>query len=113
MRLILGLGCSRSAREPDLCGLGICAVAGMGPYRWPGIRCGLVDGVWQRSPASIAVANRNDSLLDEFKRALADFQPQDNIGSAYSVRRYDADQRLGGPKDWRSRGGSWQTAVSA
>jgi hypothetical protein len=55
-------------------------------------------GVWQRSPASIAIANRNDSLLDEFKRSLADFQPQDNIGSAYSVRRYDVDQRLGGPE---------------
>jgi glycosidase len=53
-------------------------------------------GVWQRSPASIAIANRNDSLLDEFKRSLADFQPQDNIGSAYSVRSYDVDQRLGG-----------------
>jgi glycosidase len=53
-------------------------------------------GVWQRSPASIAIANRNDRLLDEFKRSLADFQPQDNIGSAYSVRRYDVDGRLGG-----------------
>jgi hypothetical protein len=52
-------------------------------------------GVWQRSPASIAMANRDDSLLDEFRRSLADFQPQDNIGSAYSVRRYDVDQRLG------------------
>ena len=53
-------------------------------------------GVWQRSPASIAIANRNNHLLDEFKRALADFQPQDNIGSAYSVRDYIADQALGG-----------------
>ena len=55
-------------------------------------------GVWRRSPASIAMANRNQSLLDEFKRSLADFQPPDNIGSAYSVRRYDVDQRLGGPE---------------
>jgi glycosidase len=54
-------------------------------------------GVWQRSPTSIATANRNNSLLDEFKRALRDFQPQDNIGSAYSVRRYVVDQPLGGP----------------
>jgi glycosidase len=54
-------------------------------------------GVWQRSPTSIATANRNNSLLDEFKRALPDFQPQDNIGSAYSVRRYVVDQPLGGP----------------
>jgi hypothetical protein len=53
-------------------------------------------GVWQRSPAGIAIANRNNSLLDEFKRALPDFQPQDNIGSAYSVRDYVVDQPLGG-----------------
>ena len=53
-------------------------------------------GLWQRSPASIAVSNRNNRLLEEFKCALADFQPQDNIGSAYSVRDYIADQALGG-----------------
>ena len=52
-------------------------------------------GVWQRSPASIAVSTRNNSLLDEFKRALPDFEPQDNIGSAYSVRDYVVDQPLG------------------
>jgi hypothetical protein len=55
-------------------------------------------GVWQRSPASIAVANCNNRLIEEFKRALSDFQPQDNIGSAYSVRRYVVDQGLGGPE---------------
>jgi hypothetical protein len=70
---------------------------------WDRIACHGFDavwlmGVWQRSPASIAIANRNDSLLDEFKRALADFQPHDSIGSAYSVRRYDVDRRLGGPE---------------
>jgi glycosidase len=53
-------------------------------------------GVWQRSPASIVIANRNNSLLDDFKRALPAFQPQDNIGSAYSVRGYVVDQPLGG-----------------
>ncbi len=52
-------------------------------------------GVWQRSPASIATAYRNNRLLEEFKRALPDFQPQDNIGSAYSIRDYIADRALG------------------
>jgi glycosidase len=55
-------------------------------------------GVWQRSPSSIAISNRNNSLLDEFKRALPDFQPRDNIGSAYSVRGYSVDEALGGPE---------------
>ena len=55
-------------------------------------------GVWQRSPSSVAISNRNKGLLEEFKRALPDFHPQDNIGSAYSVRAYTVDQALGGPE---------------
>ena len=55
-------------------------------------------GVWERSPAGIAIANRNQNLLDDFKRALLDFRPQDNVGSAYCVRRYSVDEHLGGPE---------------
>ena len=54
-------------------------------------------GVWERSPAGIAIANRNNSLLDDFKRALPDFRQQDNVGSPYCVRRYVVDGHLGGP----------------
>jgi Alpha amylase, catalytic domain len=53
-------------------------------------------GVWERSPAGIAIASRNKNLLDDFKRALPDFRPQDNVGSPYSVRSYVVDQHLGG-----------------
>ena len=42
-------------------------------------------GVWERSPASAAIANQNQALVDDFRRALPDFRPDDN-GSAYSVR---------------------------
>src|SRR5215831_10909790 len=55
-------------------------------------------GVWERSPAGIAIANRNASLLADFRRALPDFRVQDNVGSPYSVRRYMVDQHLGGPE---------------
>ncbi len=54
-------------------------------------------GVWERSPAGIAIANRNQGLLDDFRRALPDFCPSENVGSPYCVRRYVADQHLGGP----------------
>jgi glycosidase len=54
-------------------------------------------GVWERSPAGIAIANRNKGLLDDFRRALPDFRPQDNVGSPYSVRRYLVDKPMGGP----------------
>ena len=55
-------------------------------------------GVWERSPAGIAVANRNQGLLDDFHRALPDFTTSDNVGSPYCVRSYAVDQHLGGRK---------------
>src|SRR6478736_6911731 len=55
-------------------------------------------GVWKRSPAGIAVSMRNDALVNEFRRLLPDFTAQDNVGSAYCVKDYRVDARLGGPK---------------
>src|ERR1700757_2165694 len=55
-------------------------------------------GVWERSPAGIAIANQNQSLLDDFRRALPDSRSDDNVGSPYCVRRYEVDQHLGGPQ---------------
>ena len=55
-------------------------------------------GVWERSPAGIAIANKNNGLLDDFRRALPDFKAEDNVGSPYCIRRYVVDKRLGGPK---------------
>jgi Alpha amylase, catalytic domain len=55
-------------------------------------------GVWERSPAGTAIANQNKGLLDDFRRALPDFRPQDNVGSPYCVRRYVVDAHLGGPE---------------
>jgi hypothetical protein len=53
-------------------------------------------GVWERSPAGIAIANQNKGLLDDFRRALPDFRSGDNVGSPYCVKRYVVDQHLGG-----------------
>jgi hypothetical protein len=53
-------------------------------------------GVWERSPAGIAVAMGNQGLLDDFRRALPDFAEADNVGSPYCVRGYEVDQHLGG-----------------
>src|SRR3982751_396846 len=53
-------------------------------------------GVWERSPAGIAIANQNKNLLAEFRRALPDFRTEDNVGSPYCVRRYVVDDYLGG-----------------
>jgi glycosidase len=53
-------------------------------------------GVWERSPAGIAIARAHADLQDEFHRALPDFSPADVIGSPYAVRRYVVDPHLGG-----------------
>ena len=55
-------------------------------------------GVWERSPAGIAIASKNNGLLEDFRRALPDFRPEDNVGSPYCVRRYVVDPHLGGPE---------------
>jgi hypothetical protein len=55
-------------------------------------------GVWERSPAGTAIANQNEGLLEEFRRALPDFRPGDNVGSPYCVRQYVVDKHLGGRK---------------
>jgi hypothetical protein len=55
-------------------------------------------GVWERSPAGIAIANQDQSLMEDFRRALPDFRPDDNVGSAYCIRNYQVDPHLGGPE---------------
>jgi glycosidase len=55
-------------------------------------------GVWERSPAGIAIANQNKTLVEDFRRALPDFEPEDNVGSPYCIRRYVVDTHLGGPE---------------
>jgi glycosidase len=55
-------------------------------------------GVWERSAKGIAIANTNKGLLEDFRRALPDFTPGDNVGSPYCVRNYSVDPHLGGPK---------------
>ncbi len=55
-------------------------------------------GVWERSPAGIAIASRNANLVQTFWRVLPDFRPQDNVGSPYCIRRYVVDEHLGGPE---------------
>jgi hypothetical protein len=81
---VVDLGCVPAAEWDALEGFGFDAVWFM--------------GVWERSPAGTAIANGNQGLLEDFRRALPDFRPEDNVGSPYCVRRYVVDQNLGGPE---------------
>lgn len=53
-------------------------------------------GVWERSPEGIRISMANAGLLEDFRRALPDFEDRDNVGSPYCVRRYAVDPHLGG-----------------
>jgi hypothetical protein len=53
-------------------------------------------GVWERSPAGIAVALANRALTEEFQRVLPDYTEADVVGSPYCVRRYQVAKELGG-----------------
>ncbi|OGB94555.1 MAG: alpha-amylase [candidate division NC10 bacterium RBG_16_65_8] len=55
-------------------------------------------GVWERSPVGVRVASAHEGLQMDFRRALPDFTPEDNVGSPYCVRRYVVDPHLGGPE---------------
>jgi hypothetical protein len=53
-------------------------------------------GVWERSPAGLAVANGTPELQVSWRDALPDVRPRDVIGSPYCVRRYEVDTTFGG-----------------
>jgi alpha amylase-like protein len=55
-------------------------------------------GVWERSPAGVAIALQNQRLLESFGRALPGFTPDDVVGSPYCVRDYTVAKALGGSK---------------
>src|SRR3954451_22781101 len=53
-------------------------------------------GVWERSPAGVAIALRNEGLVESFRRALPDFAEADVVGSPYCIRDYTVAAHLGG-----------------
>src|SRR5271165_1431 len=61
-----------------------------------GVNAVWLMGVWERSPAGLALANANQELQASFCEALPDLRPEDNVGSPYCVRRYVADDMFGG-----------------
>src|SRR6266700_3223832 len=54
-------------------------------------------GVWERSPAGLAVTRADPKQMASFLDAVPDLKPEELIGSPYCVRRYVADPMFGGP----------------
>ena len=68
-------------------------------------------GVWERSPAGVAIALRNDGLRQDFQRALPDCTPDDVVGSPYCIRRLHGRRGTSaGPPASRRRGRRWPAA---
>jgi hypothetical protein len=77
--------------------LGDVPTAAWDEIAMPGIDAVWLMGVWERSPAGLRIALRNDELQASFRQALQDLRPGDVIGSPYCVRRYVVEEALGGP----------------
>jgi len=52
-------------------------------------------GVWERSPAGLAIALEDPGLMAGMRAALPDLRSEDVIGSPYCVRDYVVDARFG------------------
>jgi len=63
----------------------------------PGVDAVWLMGVWERSPAGLRIALRDETLQASFRQALPDLRPDDIVGSPYCVRDYVVDPALGGP----------------
>ena len=73
------------------------------PQEWDRLAALRVDavwlmGVWQRSPAGLAIAQHNPELQSSFRDTLPDLTADDVIGSPYCVRNYQLEPRFGGPE---------------
>ena len=55
-------------------------------------------GVWERSPAGIAIARQHQGIMKDMRNALPDFNENDLAGSPYCIRRYRVESSLGGPE---------------
>ncbi|HEX7841157.1 MAG TPA: alpha-amylase family glycosyl hydrolase [Kofleriaceae bacterium] len=62
----------------------------------PGIDAVWLMGVWQRSPMGAQIARSHPGLAAAHQAALPGFTDADVVGSAYCVRDYVVDRRLGG-----------------
>ena len=62
----------------------------------PGIDAVWLMGVWQRSPVGAAIARDHPAMAAAQREALPDVTADDVVGSAYCIRDYVVDERLGG-----------------
>ena len=62
---------------------------------WRDVDAVWLMGVWERSPAGLAIARADPELIGGMRAALPDLRDEDVIGSPYCVRDYVVDPRFG------------------
>ncbi len=62
----------------------------------PGVDAVWLMGVWERSPIGAKIARTNPAMSAADHAALPDLAEADVVGSAYCIRDYVVDRRLGG-----------------
>jgi hypothetical protein len=62
----------------------------------PGVDAVWLMGIWERSPVAVRMALASPGQMAELLDVLPDLAPTDVLGSAYAIRRYEVDARLGG-----------------
>ena len=62
----------------------------------PGVDAVWLMGVWERSPIGAQIARANPSMRAANLAALPDLSDADVVGSAYCIRDYVVDRKLGG-----------------
>jgi len=77
-----------------------CTLGDVPAREWDALAALPVDavwlmGVWERSPAGLAIAAADPGLDAGNRAALPDLRPEDVIGSPYCVRDYVVDSRFG------------------
>jgi hypothetical protein len=77
-----------------------CTLGDVPAREWDAVAALPVDavwlmGVWERSPAGLAIAEADPGLDAGNRAALPDLRPEDVIGSPYCVRDYVVDERFG------------------
>jgi hypothetical protein len=53
-------------------------------------------GVWQRSPAGLAIVRQHPDIMNDLRLALPDLKDSDISGSPYCIRDYTVDSHIGG-----------------
>jgi hypothetical protein len=53
-------------------------------------------GVWERSPAGLAIVLQHEGIMKDLREALPDLNEEDIIGSPYCISDYHVDELIGG-----------------